>query len=131
MNSRREKLLSSVLNSYSEGQSVENLDAVLRLILADMGQFFLEFHQADGPGVMVFQPQSQEASMFYMPVAALHEWREDYPEGAKEIQRIIDASIKINPLEQAGYVIVDDKGFRFLILDYNKASESESLSEAD
>lgn len=130
MNSRREKLISSVLSAHDTSQSPENLDAVLRLILADMGQFFLEFHQTDGPGVMVFQPNSKEASMFYMPMEALYDWRSSYSEGEKDVQKIIDTCAKINPLEQACYLIVDHQGFRFLVLDYNKSVEQETLVEA-
>lgn len=131
MISRREKLVESLLTAYGQDQSPESLDTVLRLILGDMGQFFLEFHRTDGPGVMVFQPESSESSMFYMPVGALHEWREDYVDGAKDIQRIIDACLKINPLEQACYLILDSKGFRFLILDYNQTADQETLTETD
>lgn len=130
MSSRREKLIASVLSNAEHDQSAKSLETVLRLILGDMGQFYNEFHQADGPGVMVFQPNSKEASMFYMPVAALHEWREDQPEAAQDIQKIIEACIKIDPTAQAGYLIVDDDGFRFSIIDYNKTADSESVVES-
>jgi hypothetical protein len=128
MSSRREKLISSALGKSQTAQAEQSLDTVVKLVLGDMGQFYSEFHVADGPGVIVMQPESKEASMFYMPIAALHDWREDYPDGAKEIQRIIEACVKINPLEQAAYLIVDKDGFRFSIVDYNKTSETESIS---
>jgi hypothetical protein len=127
MGSRREKLIAAALGDSDSEQSQKSLDTVVKLVLGDMGRFYCEFHAADGPGVMVMQPESEDASMFYMPVAALHDWREDYPNGAKEIQRIIEACIKINPLEQGAYLIVDKDGFRFSIVDYNKTSESESV----
>lgn len=129
MSSRREKLIASVLNQGSTEQSEKSLDTVVKLVLGDMGRFFYEFHKVDGPGTMVMQPKSEDASMFYMPVAALHDWREDCPDAAKDIQRIIEACIKVNPEEQAAYLIVDEDGFRFSIVDYNKTAES-SVSES-
>jgi hypothetical protein len=61
--------------------------------------------------------------MFFMPVAALKDWRDDYKEGEKEIQKIIEAVVKINPLKNSAYLILDDEGFRFCIVDYEQAAQ--------
>ena len=123
MSSRREKLLQQLMETGPTGQSPESIDTVVRLILGDMGEFYYKFYNSDGPGVIVFQPNSQDASMFYMPVNALEHWREDYQEGEKEIQKIIDAVTKINPLENSAYLILDNEGFRFCIVNYDQAGK--------
>jgi hypothetical protein len=123
MPSRREKLIEQLMQSGPVDQSPESIDTVIRLILGDMGEFYYKFHQTNGPGVIVFQPNSKEASMFYMATDALQHWREDYQEGEKEIQKIIDAVVKINPLKNSAYLILDKDGFRFCIVDYEQTSE--------
>jgi hypothetical protein len=123
MSSRRTKLIEQVLSSGPGDQSAQSLETVIKLILGDMGEFYYKFHQSDGPGVIVFQPKSKDASMFFMPVAALKDWRDDYKEGEQEIQKIIDAVIKIDPLKNSAYLILDDQGFRFCIIDYDQTKE--------
>jgi len=123
MSSRREKLLEQVLNNNVTDQAAQSLDTVVKLILGDMGEFYYKFHQSDGPGVLVFQPNSSDASMFYMPVSALQNWRETQPELEEQIQKIIEAVIKVNPTEHSAYLILDQEGFRFCIVDYNQTSQ--------
>lgn len=131
MTTRREKLITSVLQSGQVDQSPENLDTTVRLILGDMGQFFALFHQADGPGVMVLQPNSKNASMFYMTVEALHDWKRSMDDMDDKIEKIINAAIKTNPLEQACYLIIDDEGFRFFVIDYQQGADNKKKLIAD
>jgi hypothetical protein len=62
--SRREKLIASVIGPELDQEKAKMLDATLKLILGDMGQMFSKFWEAEGPGVMCFQPEQVEKSMF-------------------------------------------------------------------
>ena len=129
MSTKRKKLIEKVLGNNVSDQSAKSLDTVVKLVLGDMGEFYYKFFSSDGPGVIVFQPQSKDASMFYMPVSALQNWRDSEPGLEEKIQKIIDAVIKLNPAENSAYLIIDKEGFRFCIVDYNKTSE-DSISDA-
>jgi hypothetical protein len=82
--------------------------------------------EAEGPGVMVFQPNSQERSMFFWTLEEIHSAqekceRENDGDMAESFRRILQAAQKIDPQEKAGYVINDDEGIRYFEIDYNKA----------
>jgi hypothetical protein len=82
----------------------------------------------EGPGVMVFQPQNKERSMFYWTLKEIHSAEEECERGndgdmAETFRRILQAAQKIDPTEKAGYVINDEEGIRYFEIDYNKASE--------
>ena len=57
---RREKLLEAVCGKDLEGNSVRYADATIKLILGDMGKYFVKFWNEEGPGVMVFQPNNKQ-----------------------------------------------------------------------
>ena len=69
--SRREDLIKAVCGKDLEGNSARYADATIKLILGDMGKYFVKFWNAEGPGVMVMQPKS-ERSMFWMTLEELH-----------------------------------------------------------
>ena len=105
------------------------LDTTLKLILGDMGQMFSKFWEAEGPGVMCFQPEQVEKSMFYLTLKELHSAQEECERDnngdlAETFRRILQAAQKIDPEESAGYILNDKDGIRFLAVDYNKVSES-------
>ena len=125
---RRERLLSSVVGPELDNTKAKMLDATLKLILGDMGQMYLKMWDAEGPGVMVFQPDNQERSMFFLTLKEIHsaqekEERDNNGDLAETFRRVLLAAQKINPLEKAGYLINDAQGIRYLEIDYNKVDE--------
>lgn len=125
---RREKLINSVLGPEMDKTSARMLNATIKLVLGDMGQHYCKMWETEGPGVMVFQPEDKERSMFFWTLEEIHsaqEKCEDQNNGdlAETFRRILEAAQKIDPIEKAGYVINDKDGIRYLEIDYNKASE--------
>jgi hypothetical protein len=125
---RREKLLTSVMGPEPNETKAKMLDATVKVILGDMGQHYLKMWQVEGPGVMVFQPENEERSMFYWTLKELHSAqegceKENNGDLAESFRRILEAAQKINPEEKAGYVINDAAGIRYFEIDYNKTSE--------
>lgn len=105
------------------------LDATVRLILGDMGQQYSKFWQAEGPGVLVFQPENKERSMFFMTLKEMHSAQEECERNrdgdmAESFRRILSAAQKIDPQEKAGYLINDEAGMRYFEVDYNKVAEN-------
>lgn len=126
---RREKLLASAIGPDLDETKTKMLDATIRLILGDMGQHYVKMWAAEGPGVMVFQPQNKERSMFFWTLKEMHSAQEECERQnngdlAESFRRILEAAQKINPEEKAGYVINDNDGIRYFEIDYNKVSES-------
>lgn len=124
MTSRREQLLAKFFNAWGDNTTPETLDTVVKIVLGDMGKFYKEFHDSMGAGVLVLQPQSKEAEMFYMTIEMLLDWREWNPDGPKDVQKMIEVAQRLNPLEAAAYLIVDQTGYRFYVIDYEQQSES-------
>lgn len=125
---RREKLIVSALNGQVGDTEINQLDAVVKLVLGDMGSHFRKFWELEGPGVMCFMPESKEHSMFYMTLEELHQAqetceKENNDDLAETFRRILMAAQKINPDESAGYVINDSEGIRYSQIDYNVVTE--------
>lgn len=125
---RREKLIASVVGPELDKTKTRMLDATVKLILGDMGQQYFKMWQVEGPGVMVFQPENKERSMFYWTLKELHSAQEECERDnngdlAESFRRILEAAQKIDPEEKAGYVINDGEGIRYFEIDYNKESE--------
>lgn len=128
MVSRREKLIASVIGPELDQTKARMLDATIKLILGDMGQQYCKMWELEGPGVMVFQPENKERSMFFWTLKEIHSAQEDCEQSndgdmAETFRRILSAAQKIDPTEKAGYVINDKDGIRYCEIDYNKASE--------
>jgi hypothetical protein len=126
--SRREKLISAALNGKTGDNEAKYLNAVVKLVLSDMGNLYLQFWEAEGAGVICFQPDNKERSMFYMTLEELHAAqesceREDNGDLAETFRRILQAAQKLDPAESAGYIINDAEGIRYFSIDYNKTSE--------
>jgi hypothetical protein len=125
---RREKLILFALNEKVGDQEIKSLDAVVKIVLGDMGSMYVKFWEAEGPGVMCFQPDDKKRSMFYMTLKELHAAQESCEQEnngdlAETFRRILAAAQKIDPTEKAGYLINDANGIRYLEIDYNKESE--------
>jgi len=125
---RREDLLANLLDKDYSPEKAKILDTTVRFVLGDMGQMYLEFWDKEGPGVMVFQPQLEDRSMFYWTLGELHEAQEECEEVnnddlAESFRRILNAAQKIDPAEKAGYIINDHNGLRYFEINYNQVTE--------
>ena len=126
---RRERLLASVIGPDLDDTKTKMLDATLKLILGDIGQQYLKHWEAEGPGVMVFQPENQDRSMIFLTLEELYSAQEKEEQNnngdlAETFRRILEAAQKISPIEKAGYIVNDAEGIRYLEIDYNKVDES-------
>ena len=126
---RREKLIASVIGPEMDETKARMLDATVRLILGDMGQQYSKMWECEGPGVMVFQPQNKERSMFFFTLKEMHAAQEECEKAndgdmAESFRRILGAAQKIDPSEKAGYIINDDEGMRYFEVDYNQMTNS-------
>jgi hypothetical protein len=126
---RREKLIASVIGPELDDKKVQMLDTTIKLLLGDMGEMFTKFWELEGPGIMCFQPEQVERSMFYLTLNQLHAAQEECEQEkngdlAETFRRILQAAQKINPLEKAGYILNDKDGIRYLEVDYQQASDT-------
>ena len=126
--SRREQLILSATGGKADEKQGKMLDAVVKLVLSDMGGMYMKFWEAEGPGVMCFQPDNTERSMFFMTLKELHNAEEECERDnngdlAETFRRVLNAAQKIDPQEKAGYIINDALGLRYLEIDYNKESD--------
>jgi hypothetical protein len=127
MSNRREELLKKVCGKDIDGNSAKYADATTKIILGDMGKYFVKFWETEGPGVLVMQPKN-ERSMFWLTLEELHAAREESErqgeeEMASAFQSIVESAAKIDPMASAGYLLNDEKGMRYFLIDYNKTSE--------
>jgi len=125
---RREKLIASVIGPELDETKTRMLDATIKLILGDMGQQYFKLWEVEGPGIMVFQPENKERSMFFWTLKEIHSAQEECERGndgdmAETFRRILSAAQNIDPAEKAGYVINDAEGIRYFEIDYNQVSE--------
>lgn len=125
---KREQLIASVIGPDLDPAKAKMLDATIKLILGDMGQQYFKMWEHEGPGVMVFQPENKERSMFFLTLKEIHSAQEECERSndgdlAESFRRILQAAQKIDPTEKAGYIINDAEGIRYLEIDYNKTAE--------
>ena len=126
---RREKLIASVIGPEMDKKKAKMLDATVKLVLGDMGQHYCKLWEYEGPGVMCFQPENKERSMFYMTLKELHAAEEECERDnngdlAETFRRVLAAAQRIDPQEKAGYLINDQAGIRYLEIDYNKTVDA-------
>ena len=131
MNNRREKLLAQLIGKDLDESKAKMVDTTVKLILSDMGDFYAKMWEAEGAGVMVFQP-GNDRSMFFMTLKEMHAAqesceRENDGDLAETFRRVISAAQKINPKESAGYLINDKEGMRFFQVDYNTVADTKTV----
>lgn len=127
---RREKLIASVIGPELDETKAKMLDTTVKLVLGDMGEQYLKFWEVEGPGVLVFQPDSKERSIFFWTLKELHAAEEECEQKnngdlAETFRRILGAAQKIDPMEKAGYVINDKDGIRYLEIAYNTITNND------
>jgi hypothetical protein len=125
---KREQLIASVIGPDMDPTKAKMLDATIKLILGDMGEQYYKMWECEGPGVMVFQPENKERSMFFLTLKEIHSAQEESERSndgdlAESFRRILQAAQKIDPTEKAGYIINDSEGIRYLEIDYNKTTD--------
>lgn len=125
---KRERLLSTLLDKDFSQEKAKILDTTVRFILSDMGKMYIDFWNTEGPGVMVFQPTSQERSMFYWTLQEIHSAKETCEQDnngdlAESLRRILESAQKIDPEASAGYIINDNDGIRYFRIDYNQLTD--------
>jgi hypothetical protein len=125
---KRERLLSTLLDKDFSQEKAKILDTTVRFIISDMGKMYINFWNTEGPGVMVFQPTSQERSMFYWTLQEIHLAKEtceqdDNGDLAESLRRILESAQKIDPEASAGYIINDNDGIRYFQIDYNQLTD--------
>ena len=121
---RREKLILNTMSDVSSQSEAMMLDATVKLVLGDMGEQYMRFWKAKGPGVLFFSPQEKK-TLFYKTLADLHKAQElcekdNDDDLAESFRRILKAAEKINPDEKAGYVLLDNDGMRYIEIDYQQ-----------
>ncbi len=126
---RRERLLASILGPEVDEKKAQMLDTTIKFILGDMGMQYTKLWALEGPGVMVFQPNIKDKSMFYLTLEELNSAKEDAERNSNDdlvesFRRIIEAAQKIDPDSKAGYVINDQQGMRYFEVDYNDLEET-------
>lgn len=122
---RRERLLASILGPEIDEKKAQMLDTTIKFILGDMGMQYTKLWALEGPGVMVFQPNIKDKSMFYLTLEELNSAKEDAERNSNDdlvesFRRIIEAAQKIDPDSKAGYVINDQQGMRYFEIDYDE-----------
>lgn len=122
---RRERLLASILGPEVDEKKAQMLDTTIKFILGDMGMQYTKLWALEGPGVMVFQPNIKDKSMFYLTLEELNSAKEDAERNSNDdlvesFRRIIEAAQKIDPDSKAGYVINDQQGMRYFEIDYDE-----------
>jgi hypothetical protein len=125
---RREKLIDFALQGDINETKAKMLNQTVDFILGDMGEMYYRFWQAEGPGVLCFQP-GQERGVFYMTLEELNNAKKAFEQDnnhdlVKTFHRILEAAQKIDPEERAGYVINDKEGIRYMEIDYNKVVDA-------
>ena len=121
---RREKLLSAVIGKEFDPASAKYADATIKLLLGDMGKYFNKFWDTEGPGVMCFQPNNQDRSMFWLTLKELHAAQESSEGELQEtFKTILESAQKIDPVAGAGYIINDHQGMRYFAIDYNQVGD--------
>ena len=126
---RRERLLASILGPEVDETKAKMLDTTIKFILGDMGMQYTKLWALEGAGVMVFQPNNKDRSMFYLTLEELNSAKEDAERNSNDdlvesFRRILDAVAKIDPDTKAGYVINDQQGMRYFEVDYDQLDES-------
>ena len=130
---RREKLIASVIGPEMDQTKARMLNATLRLILGDMGQSYVKFWEAEGPGVLCFEPNNKERQVFFLTLKELHAAqgaceRCNNDDLAESFRRILERAQKIDPLAKAGYIINDQEGMRYFEVDYNKVEDGTEVT---
>ena len=131
MTDRRQKLLKKLLKNNPSENEEKMATLIIERILADMSDFYEKFFNAQGPGVIVYAPDSTENSMYYMTTKELITGLEDLSsrgiDGAAEVMRkAIAKAESIDPERESLFIVEDEKGIRLV---HHKREEMIKLTD--
>ena len=131
MTDRRQKLLKKLLKNNPSENEEKMATLIIERILADMSDFYEKFFNAQGPGVIVYAPDSTENSMYYMTTKELITGLEDLSsrgiDGAVEVMRkAIAKAESIDPERESLFIVEDEKGIRLV---HHKREEMIKLTD--
>ena len=117
MTDRRQKLVKKLLKANPSENEEKMLTLIIERICADMADFYEKFFAAQGPGVVVYAPDSTQNTMYYMTTKELITGLEDLTsrdiEGAADVmRRAIAKAESIDPEKEALFIIEDKKGLK-------------------
>ena len=117
MTDRRQKLVKKLLKANPSETEEKMLTLIIERICADMADFYEKFFAAQGPGVVVYAPDSTQNTMYYMTTKELITGLEDLTsrdiEGAANVmRRAIAKAESIDPEKDALFIIEDKKGLK-------------------
>ena len=131
MTDRRQKLLKKLLKNNPSKNEEKMATLIIERILADMSDFYEKFFNAQGPGVIVYAPDSTENTMYYMTTKELITGLEDLSsrgiDGAAEVMRkAIAKAESIDPERESLFIVEDEKGIRLV---HHKREEMIKLTD--
>ena len=117
MTDRRQKLVKKLLKANPSENEEKMLTLIIERICADMAAFYEKFFNAEGPGVVIYAPDSTQNTMYYMTTKELITGLEDLTsrgiEGAADVmRRAIAKAESIDPEKEALFIIEDKKGLK-------------------
>jgi hypothetical protein len=117
MTDRRQKLVKKLLKPNPSENEEKMLTLIIERICADMADFYEKFFAAQGPGVVIYAPDSTQNTMYYMTTKELITGLEDLTsrdiEGAANVmRRAISKAESIDPEKEALFIIEDKKGLK-------------------
>ena len=117
MTDRRQKLVKKLLKPNPSENEEKMLTLSIERICADMADFYEKFFAAQGPGVVIYAPDSTQNTMYYMTTKELITGLEDLTsrdiEGAANVmRRAISKAESIDPEKDALFIIEDKKGLK-------------------
>ena len=117
MTDRRQQLIKKLLKANPSENEEKMATLIIERILADMSDVYEKFFATTGPGVVVYDPDNTENSMYYMNTKELITGLEDLSsrgiDGAAEVMRkAITKAESIDPEREALFIIEDKKGLK-------------------
>ena len=131
MSSRRNKLLSKLIQGTTGEEEAKLYQLTIERICADMCEYFAKFHSNEGPGAMVFIPtaKNEKDSMFYLNLSclmnALNDLNNKELEGPADVMRkAIARAEQIDPMKESLFIIQDDKAMSLVHLKHDSEGAS-------
>ena len=114
MASRRDKLVKKLMRGVTGKDEATLMKLTVERVCADMCEFYLNFYDNEGPGAMVYVPDSpdEEKSMFYLTVDHLMNALDDFTKRSMDgeagvMKQAIARAEPIDPAKEALFIIQD------------------------
>ncbi len=132
MASRRNKLLTKLLRTATGEEEKTLLKLTIERICADMCDFYSKFYENEGPGAMVYVPDSpeEETSMFYLTVDhlmnALNDFNNRDMDGIADVmKKAITRAEALDPTKESLFIIQDNE--KLSLVHYKHDNEGASF----